>query len=756
MDFAGSEHNQRNAHNMVYRDQINTVYRSATPSFNDSIAEKTLQSLAEKAAAHASYDSAQRFPPPNCHPDTRTEMLGTLSEWIDSHTPPIRVYWLYGFAGVGKSAIAQNLAEKYAGKRLAAAFFFSRNDLTRDSLVPFVASIAFQICKSNTSLKDVLGSKIIEALRADPHIFHTPFENQFRKLISEPCLELDPEEWEKLPNLIVIDGLDECINAQSQERLLAIIREVVTAFRPIPLIFLVCSRPEPQIRGAFDHEDFVAILGYLVLESSDMGHRDIILKRYLLDHFRILQKKHRALRHEGALWPGGDAVNRLVKLADGQFTFVVTVIKYIDTGDDQPQDRLNTILRIRGEGESDSPYSALDLLYHQILSTCSEWEKVYSILRLLVTPHETAGLHLERISWRTPAMITLLLNFREGEVTTLLSRLHSVLQIPDDDDSTIRIAHASFTEFLRDPHRSGGHHTPMMTKSEYCDCVATLLLRTLSGLTPHYPPYHPQSFATALSLWESRLWRADDLVGFSCYWYQYCTKVESPSPELITELGRLDPYSVLAMMVYYNSFVRSCCWRDVIAWSKSIAKSTGRSIEALESFPLQFKIAFPPGTLRRVAFWFTFKLETFLGGSGSLNQFQTDFLQALYSVEEPPLPLPFGESRDVLILPADSNTPDRPNVLLEGWLIARVTKTNGEVFDRICSALNHRENGLGLLLDDILKDACETVTQNLIEADDLIHLKSFMNERLGVFAISTSDDSYSDASYYSIPDAPAT
>ncbi|EEB99259.1 hypothetical protein MPER_01093 [Moniliophthora perniciosa FA553] len=112
----------RDAYNIVYGNQINNVYGSTLSNKLDD--SKILKLLAQQAAPNACYDSEQRFPPPNCHPGTRTRVIEKLSKWIGDDSRTTKVFWLYGFAGVGKSAIAQNLAEKHTPQRVAASFFF--------------------------------------------------------------------------------------------------------------------------------------------------------------------------------------------------------------------------------------------------------------------------------------------------------------------------------------------------------------------------------------------------------------------------------------------------------------------------------------------------------------------------------------------------------------------------------------------------------------------------------------------------------
>ena len=55
-------------------------------------------------SVNAFHNSSERFDPPKCHPNTRVAVLTEIMEWIKPETNE-DVLWLYGSAGVGKSAI---------------------------------------------------------------------------------------------------------------------------------------------------------------------------------------------------------------------------------------------------------------------------------------------------------------------------------------------------------------------------------------------------------------------------------------------------------------------------------------------------------------------------------------------------------------------------------------------------------------------------------------------------------------------------
>ncbi|KAF9261480.1 hypothetical protein L218DRAFT_833029, partial [Marasmius fiardii PR-910] len=203
-----------------------------------------LSDLRTRVAFNALHNSEARYPQPNVLPGTRKEILQRLCSWCEQPFKENRVFWVSGTAGVGKSAIAQALSEKYIQSgQLAAAFFFSRNDSTRDKLDPFVTTITYQLATSKV-LKPLIAPLINDIIVSMPEILYQTWETQFQTLIADTLAQVDPRSWSQLPQLVIIDGVDECIQIGSQKRLLNIIQSSTAT---LPLDFLVFSRPEPHI-----------------------------------------------------------------------------------------------------------------------------------------------------------------------------------------------------------------------------------------------------------------------------------------------------------------------------------------------------------------------------------------------------------------------------------------------------------------------------------------------------------------------------
>ncbi|KAK7030257.1 hypothetical protein VNI00_014274 [Paramarasmius palmivorus] len=737
------------AFNLVHGNQVNNF--NAAESSKDRIIEL----VANYAAANAFYDSEQRFPPPNCLPGTRIEMLMALNNWIAKESSNIPVYWIYGPAGVGKSAILQNLSETHGQCRLAASFFFSRNDSTRDKLDPFVVTIVYQLLKSEP-LRAALGSLIIDAIRSDPKIFQSSSENQFRKLILEPCCKVDPKEWQNLPNLVIIDGLDECILIPSQERLIAMIRR---ATQECPLIFLIASRPEPRICRAFEHDSFASQVRCLAVGDSYGTMRDITT--YFHVRFSQLQDTHHALRHMDVSWPGENVIRRLVDRASGQFIFAATVMKYLESDDELPTERLEAILRIRAEDLPKSPYPDLDLLYNQILSACPKWDEVRKVLGLLLSRNFDIPLIIGRREYRgesimgmdyshlqssiqsgkgisvsqerrgrrgfdrfwSAKVIEVLLNYDPGRLETLLFRLHSVIEVPSGSGN-IHILHASFMEYLTDSKRSRDYHIQPHTDTSYMDLVVQAFLRAISLRSQEYS--HNLFNSTPKLPEGNTLYIADvlkvffiDEVLFAVF--PLMSEVKTPSDELLRALNQFDPYPFATWLLNWQDATQQrgyfSAWKRAIRWAMSLrTKTPWTFLSNMEKFLGCFYIGSPGTSASRLSHATAFLERAFY----ATNAHQHDWCELVGHASE------FGMGDDVYILPVDQTPPP-------SWLTFTTNLEMGESMRRLLVSLRRCEKHS--LIQDIRNDTYNSVN-DLVKHNDLYSLKKLVTRHRNLFGLS--------------------
>ncbi|KAJ6544389.1 hypothetical protein B0H19DRAFT_1267659 [Mycena capillaripes] len=467
-------------------------------------------------AGDAFHDSAERYPQPKCHPETRTKLLGNLWNWTDgsysfdniayedddwhheehsdhseseylqrskegSDIAPkdehsenkygdeneedeneyregneeddsnnenndehwedkvevdLKILWLHGPAGAGKSAIMQSLCQKLQDVgSLGGAFFFKRGHPSRGNGNKLFPTIAYQLSLCFPELNHAI-SRIVEE---DPSIIHRSLSIQLKRLIIEPCRQA----LYGRTLTVIIDGLDECDGQNIQQEVLSSIGHSAGEDQ-LPLRFIVASSPEPHIREVFTD----ALHGVHCPVNIDQSFADV--RKYLIDEFARIHHQHRTtMAMVPVPWPSLDIIKNLVEKSSGYFIYASTIIKFIDDKNFRPTKCLEVIVGIKESG-FESPFVALDQLYTQILSEAPDRARVLKILAVIAVKLSLSADHIDQ-----------LLELEPGDVRLALRALHSVVNVPEQGDlfsTTLSIHHASFSDFLQDARRAGEFH----------------------------------------------------------------------------------------------------------------------------------------------------------------------------------------------------------------------------------------------------------------------------------------------------------
>ncbi|KAJ7845006.1 hypothetical protein B0H14DRAFT_2358300 [Mycena olivaceomarginata] len=298
------------ARQVSFCDVINSALNRGVPG---------LHLLHHAIAGDAFHDSAERFPWPRCHPETREKLLAVLWRWTCGIDPPRNsgILWLYGPAGSGKSAVAQSLCQRLKEDgRLVGSFFFKRGNPSRGNARRLFPTLAYQLALLRPELKQMI-SQMIEN---DPAVIDRSFSTQLHDLIIEPsrngCLSQ--------PVCIVIDGLDECEGEDMQQEVLRLIAQVVSQER-LPILFLIASRPESYIQETFAE---CCLDGFHRSLNVEQSFYDV--RKYLLHEFGRIHREHQTMAMVPYPWPTSQIVDELVSRSSGYFIYVSTIIKYID------------------------------------------------------------------------------------------------------------------------------------------------------------------------------------------------------------------------------------------------------------------------------------------------------------------------------------------------------------------------------------------------------------------------------------------
>ncbi|KAJ3569460.1 hypothetical protein NP233_g5040 [Leucocoprinus birnbaumii] len=412
-------------------------------------AREAFAQLIDKAMPSAMLDSIDRGYIPRCNEDTRRSLRARIVDWAQDDSEAQSLLWLSGPAGVGKSAVAQTVAEamKAAGL-LGGAFFFSRPNNRSDPNV-VIPTLVYQLALNIPDYRNLITQRLIE----DPLLLNRSRATQFEELIVIPFRSLAsrPETATRRLFLIVIDGIDECRDREAQRELVEMIsRHMRAEGEKLWLRWLLTSRPEPDLKVAFSNVDCKTICRQekLAVEDSE-AQRDA--RRILDAGFAEIRRRYPDQLADD--WPAEDEVCFIAHKALGHLGFASFVLRFIgDIQYDDPAGQLEVCLKfLKHAGTTDNlnPLHLLDALYTQILSDIP--------LNILPTTRRILGFILFSGQSLEAGCLANFLGLSRASFYRALQRLHSVVVIPPASNvwrDHMSIYHASFSDYLKDPIRS--------------------------------------------------------------------------------------------------------------------------------------------------------------------------------------------------------------------------------------------------------------------------------------------------------------
>ncbi|KAJ3562689.1 hypothetical protein NP233_g9418 [Leucocoprinus birnbaumii] len=423
--------------------------------------EEALQRLERGARPDAMLDRIESAGyVPRCNEDTRESLRDRLTYWGSKiETVEQCLLWLFGPAGVGKSAVAQSVAETLRDEEsFGAGFFFSRPN-KRSNPDDVIPTLVYQLALLLAPYRLVLG----QVFKANPKILNTNRRNQFQELITTAFLpDLTCRPFTLLTHLsdqllqflshrsllIILDGLDECSNLDAQHEFVELIGGYARLDYHRRLRWMICSRPDPQISAAFDAFENQAIFSQEEIEIDDPEAQQ--------DASRMLERGFNGIR------------KRFPHQLDPRWP------------DPSHLDVCLNFLEDSRRGGDHNPLHLLDLLYTRIFSDISKGtlSNTRLVLGVLIL-HGNAQL--------TAHVLANFLGLDRATFYSSLYFLHSVLSIPVPDrahTTGIRVYHASFSDFLKDKRRSGEYS---FDEEAINLCVAIRGLKWL-GHFGHYTP----------------------------------------------------------------------------------------------------------------------------------------------------------------------------------------------------------------------------------------------------------------------------
>ena len=473
----------------------------------------------------ARYDSEDVQASPKCHRNTRAKVRSQIRQWVNDPFAKAML-WLHAPAGTGKSTLARTLADDFAATGdLAAGYFFKRGDAERNRINRVFPTLASQFVETVPLFEQALRRSIRNSTMAA--LQKRSLEDQFKILLKNPLSELLPWTRERSAKLIIIDALDECEDLDKVDRALTLLSSLQT-IKAVRIYALLTSRHEISISRSFvGLEDIGNKHKTLALHEKYRTETHHDIRNYLTDQLARIKKKHKIKQNP---WPEAIDLDRIIDRATDPsplFIYAFTFLRYIDDvkGRKNPVERMKTWISHRYKENT-----RLDEMYTQILDEIVDdddgnYGDLLDILGLIL--HLAEPLPIKALPT--------LLKMPEYTMYHCLENLHSVLDVPQDENLPVELVHKSFSDYLIEGSTSGVRPFQINTPERHFklakSCVAQMP-QPEGGLRKNICHVHDAAISN-FGIEERRLEAhiPDDLAYASTYWTHHFWESRMPVDE---------------------------------------------------------------------------------------------------------------------------------------------------------------------------------------------------------------------------------
>ncbi|BCS19521.1 WD40 repeat domain-containing protein [Aspergillus puulaauensis] len=273
-------------------------------------------------------------------------------------------------------------------------------------------------------------------LKEDLGISAKPLKVQFDKLVLQPLLGLEESNFPIQTLVVAVDALDKCESDDDIRVILHLIPQL-KQIRPVHLRIFVTSRPELAIRLGFqeevedDHQDFI-----LHQVPSHIIKEDISL--FLEHRLGRIRKK----RYLPPGWPGGTNTQMLITMSVPLFIFAVTICRILLDYQWDPDDSLAEILIHHTD------ISQLNGTYLPVLDRLLVARDGSKKVQLIEEYRTVLGTIILLESPLSLNALATLLGVQKHFLHIRLNSLHSILDVPHNETTPIRLFHISLRDCL--------------------------------------------------------------------------------------------------------------------------------------------------------------------------------------------------------------------------------------------------------------------------------------------------------------------
>ncbi|KAH8104178.1 hypothetical protein DFH11DRAFT_1520190, partial [Phellopilus nigrolimitatus] len=388
------------------------------------------QLLRQLHHARNAYYSAEEA----CLKGTRQKLLEQVKHWASSDS---KLFWLHGFAGSGKSAVANSVADMFHSQRLLlGCFFCHRDDPECHNPVNLIPTLAYHLSKWHRQYR----KEVLSVLQGqDEMLLAKDVDWQFDLLIRKPFISLEKSaEVPPEPLIIVIDALDECGDSvQSRILLTRCIARLADA-APWLKVFLT-SKHCLEIQQVLTQSHTIQFQEVNIHTGVVDTKKDILeYTRFCAENLPIPQSC-RLLKQEEVVILAGKAMK-----TPGCFSWIKSIFEF----DADKPDTLADVRRLLGEHDG-SPESELNDFYASKIHAAHRGD----LKALPITQAILCTLFV--MSRYRPLPITALVEFlpslpeggylSESALARFISNLYPVLY---SQNGAIQIYHPSFLDLI--------------------------------------------------------------------------------------------------------------------------------------------------------------------------------------------------------------------------------------------------------------------------------------------------------------------
>ena len=446
------------------------------------------------------------------------ELLDEITSYLLSPAPTDtttsvenRICWLIGSPGTGKSTIARSLVNTL-GDRAVASFFCSSSSRDTSDTKKIIPTLVAQLAQRPNwqRFKDALTDLL--PIQDDPSNLigrRASLATQLQKLIVEPFGATALLK----PAIIIIDGLDECIDIDEAGKFIIYLGRCLGRL-PANLKLFISSRNDPRLRrgmdlvnaicreGKDDSEPpprVVKTIDLNAAEYDDVTRRDI--ETYLRSGFAKYKgltspsssTKAEAAHHDAFSFPREDELRRFVtKCISLPFIVAGTVFKHITSKDaTDPRERMRRFFNLRltdvpFNGNADAKMRRLNEVYAHIISvtlddirresrskeTPEHYEEVRMVLGCSIVVQRPLSIN----------NLADLLGLEASNVRAALERFRTVIPMPRDDSEELAIFHDTWRTFVAVASRKPPLTGPIMPTLDLRIYLGKMTVRTLAYL----------------------------------------------------------------------------------------------------------------------------------------------------------------------------------------------------------------------------------------------------------------------------------